>query len=592
MRKNDVAIKIAGLAGDGSLTTGELLSKILKKMGFYVVMIKDFPSNIRGLPTNLTVRAKDKSIYGPKDNIDYLLALDFQNLPLHTQEVIWGGVIIYDNSTHPEIPSHLKREDLHYYILPLANISREKLGLEVIKNVVALGIIAEFLNLDHEIAYKVIADWFKAKGDKIINANIGAYELGREKARELGKKDDYYLEKLGDPGRIMMMGNEAIALGALAAGCRFEVAYPITPATEILEFFADKGREFGAVAIQAEDEIASINFALGAAFAGARAMTTSSGPGLSLKTETLGLAYMNETPLVIVDAQRAGPSTGLPTKTEQSDINHILYGGHGDLMRIVLVPGTLEEGFYFTALAFNLAEKYQTPVVILTEQAFSQNKFTVEPGALDPFKIEIDRGKLLTKEDVERMKAEGRQYLRYEITEDGISPRAIPGLEWTIFTANSNEHDETGYTTEDPHLRKEMVDKRFRKYETAKKSGDLPRAAFYGDEGAEVGIIGMGATLGPILEAMEQLREEGINVKFMRIRTLWPLYEDELNEFIRNSEIVFVVEMNARAQLLHLIKQFTTEHEKLHSITKYTGRMFLPAEIREEIVKVIQRVKG
>ena len=592
MRKNDVAIKIAGLAGDGSLTTAELLSKILKKMGFYVVIIKDFPSNIRGLPTNLTVRAKDKPIYGPKDNVDYLLALDFQNLPLHTHEVISGGVIIYDNSTHPEIPSHLKREDVHYYTLPLANISREKLGLEVIKNVVALGIIAEFLNLDHEIAYKVIADWFKAKGDKIINANIGAYELGREKARELGKKDDYYLEKLGDPGRIMMMGNEAIALGALAAGCRFEVAYPITPATEILEFFADKGREFGAAAIQAEDEIASINFALGAAFAGARAMTTSSGPGLSLKTETLGLAYMNETPLVIVDAQRSGPSTGLPTKTEQSDINHILYGGHGDLMRIVLVPGTLEEGFYFTALAFNLAEKYQTPVVILTEQAFSQNKFTVEPGALDPFKIEIDRGKLLTKEDVERMKAERRQYLRYEITEDGISPRAIPGLEWTIFTANSNEHDETGYTTEDPHLRKEMVDKRLRKYETAKKSGDLPRAEFYGDEGAEVGIIGMGATLGPILEAMEQLREEGISVKFMRIRTLWPLYEDELNEFIRNSEVVFVVEMNARAQLLHFIKQFTTEHEKLHSITKYTGRMFLPAEIREEIVKVIQRVKG
>jgi 2-oxoglutarate ferredoxin oxidoreductase subunit alpha len=544
------------------------------------------------LPTNLTVRAKDKPIYGPKDNIDYLLALDFQNLPLHTHEVISGGVIIYDNGTHPEIPSHLKREDVHYYILPLANISREKLGLEVIKNVVALGIIAEFLNLDHEIAYKVIADWFKAKGDKIINANIGAYELGREKARELGKKDDYYLEKLGDPGRIMMTGNEAISLGALAAGCRFEVAYPITPATEILEFFADEGREFGAVAIQAEDEIASINFALGAAFAGARAMTTSSGPGLSLKTETLGLAYMNETPLVIVDSQRAGPSTGLPTKTEQSDINHILYAGHGDLMRIVLVPGTLEEGFYFTALAFNLAEKYQTPVVILTEQAFSQNKFTVEPGALDPFKIEIDRGKLLTKEDVERMKAEGRQYLRYEIAEDGISPRAIPGLEWTIFTANSNEHDEAGYTTEDPHLRKEMVDKRLRKYETAKKSEDLPRAEFYVDEGAEVGIIGMGATLGPILEAMEQLREEGINVKFMRIRTLWPLHEDELNEFIRNSEIVFVVEMNARAQLLHLIKQFTTEHEKLHSITKYTGRMFLPAEIREGIVKVIQRVKG
>ncbi len=590
MRKNDIAIKIAGLAGDGSLTTGELLSKIFKKMGLYVVIIKDFPSNIRGLPTNLTVRAKDKPVYGPKDYVDYLLALDFQNLPLHTHEVAPGGVIIYDNSTHPEIPEHLKRDDVHYYILPLANLSRENLGLEVIKNVVALGIIAELLNIDHDIAHKAIKEWFKEKGEKIVESNIKAYEFGREKAKELGKKDEYIVENLGDPGRIMMIGNEAIALGALTAGCRFEVAYPITPATEILEFFAKYGREFGAVTVQAEDEIASINFALGAAFAGARAMTTSSGPGLSLKTETLGLAYINETPLVIVDSQRAGPGTGLPTKTEQSDINHILFGGHGDQMRIVIAPATLEEGFYFTALAFNLAEKYQTPVVILTEQAFSQNKYTAEPGSIDPFKVEIDRGKLLSKEDLKRIKKEGRQYLRYEITEDGISPRALPGMEGTIFTANSNEHDETGYTTEDPDMRKAMVDKRLRKYEVAKNSGELPRAVYYGDEDAEIGIIGMGATMGPILEAMEQLEEEGIKARYMRIRTLWPFYDDEVNEFIEKYDKVFVVEMNARAQLLHLIKQFTTKHEKLHPITKYTGRMFRPVEIKEVILKVLQKV--
>ncbi|MEO0139527.1 MAG: 2-oxoacid:acceptor oxidoreductase subunit alpha [candidate division WOR-3 bacterium] len=590
MRKNDVAIKIAGLAGDGSLTTGELLSKVLKKMGFYVSLIKDFPSNIRGLPTNLTVRAKDRPIYGPKDYVDYLLALDFQNLPLHTDEVAPGGVIIYDNSTHPEIPEHLKRDDVHYYILPLANLSRENLGLEVIKNVVALGIIAELLNLDHDIAHKAIKEWFREKGEKIIESNIKAYEFGREKAKELGKKDEYIMEKLKDPGRIMMTGNDAIALGALTAGCRFEVAYPITPATEILEFFAKYGREFGAVTIQAEDEIASINFALGAAFAGARAMTTSSGPGLSLKTESLGLAYINETPLVIVDAQRAGPSTGLPTKTEQSDINHILFGGHGDQMRIVIVPATLEEGFYFTALAFNLAEKYQTPVVILTEQAFSQNKYTAEPGSIDPFKVEIDRGKLLSKEDIERIKKEGRLYLRYEITEDGISPRALPGMEGTIFTANSNEHDESGYTTEDPDVRKAMVDKRLRKYEVAKNSGELPRAVYYGDDDAEIGIIGMGATMGPILEAMEQLKEEGVKVRYMRIRTLWPFYDDEVNEFIEKYDKVFVVEMNARAQLLHLIRQFTVKHDKLHSITKYTGRMFRPVEIKEAILKVLQKV--
>ena len=587
MRKNDIAIKIAGLAGDGSLTTGEMLSKVLKKMGLYVVTVKDFPSNIRGLPTNMTVRAKYEPIYGPKDEIDYLLAFNVANLYNHVHEVAPGGVIIYDTSVKP-FPDALKRDDVYIYEIPLAKTARQELGLEIIKNVVAVGIAGEILGFDHDLVHKVIASWFKEKGEKIINKNIEAYELGRKLAAQYEKRDEYVIENLGDPGRIMMVGNEAITLGALAAGVRFEAAYPITPASEILEMLARYLPEFNGAVVQAEDEIAAINFALGAAYAGVRSMTSSSGPGLSLKTETLGLAYNNETPVVIVDAQRAGPSTGLPTKTEQSDLHHILFGGHGDVMRIVISPATLEEGFYLTAEAFNLAEKYQTPVIILTEQAFGQNKYTAEPDALDPYKVKIDRGKLISREEAEEYAKEGKPFLRYQFTEDGISPRAIPGYPGTLFNANSNEHDETGYTTEDVVIRKKMVDKRLRKYRTALERGDLPKPVYYGDENAEVGIIGFGATMGPILEAMEQLKEKGIPTHYMRLRTLMPLHEDEVRDFICRHRYVFVVELNALGQLYNYLKRYTDEHEKLHLINKYVGQMFRPREIAEAVEKVVK----
>ncbi|NPA80424.1 MAG: 2-oxoacid:acceptor oxidoreductase subunit alpha [Thermotogae bacterium] len=587
MRKNDIAIKIAGLAGDGSLTTGEMLSKVLKKMGLYVTTIKDFPSNIRGLPTNMTVRAKYEPVYGPKDTVDYLIAFHVANLYNHAHEVAPGGVIIYDTSVKP-FPDELRRDDVFIYELPLAKKAREELGLEIIKNVVAVGIVGEVLGFKHDLVHKVIAAWFKEKGEKIIKKNIDAYELGRKLASQYEKRDEYVIEDLGDPGRVMMVGNEAITLGALAAGVRFEAAYPITPASEILEMLALYLPHFNGAVVQAEDEIAAINFALGAAYAGVRSMTSTSGPGMSLKTETFGLAYNNETPVVIVDSQRAGPSTGLPTKTEQSDVHHALFGGHGDVLRVVIAPATLEEGFYLTAEAFNLAEKYQTPVIILTEQAFAQNKFTAEPDALDPYKVKIDRGKLIDREEAERYAKEGKQFLRYEITEDGVSPRSIPGYPGTFFNANSNEHDETGYTTEDIDMRKRMVDKRLRKYMTALKNGDLPAPVYSGDENAEVGIIGFGATMGPILEAMEQLKDKGIPTRFMRLRTLMPLHEDEVRDFISKHRYVFVVELNALGQLYNYLKRYTTEHDKLHSITKYVGQMFRPREIAEAIEKVVK----
>jgi 2-oxoglutarate ferredoxin oxidoreductase subunit alpha len=248
----------------------------------------------------------------------------------------------------------------------------------------------------------------------------------------------------------------------------------------------------------------------------------------------------------------------------------------------------LEEGFYLTAEAFNLAERYQTPVIILTEQAFSQNKYTAEPNALDPYKVRIDRGKLLSREEAERYAEEGRTFLRYQFTEDGISPRSIPGYPGTFFNSNSNEHDETGYTTEDIEIRKKMVDKRLRKYEVALERGDLPEPVYYGDEGADVGIIGFGATMGPILEAMRQLEDKGIPAHYMRLRTLMPLHEDKVRDFISRHRYVFVVELNALGQLFNYLKRYTEEHGKMYLVNKYVGQMFRPREISSAIERVVK----
>jgi len=295
-------------------------------------------------------------------------------------------------------------------------------------------------------------------------------------------------------------------------------------------------------------------------------------------TEAVGLAGMTETPIVIVHGQRGGPGTGLPTKTEQSDIKHIVYATHGEFPRIVISPGSIKEAFYMTLEAFNLAEKYQCPVFILTEQALCQNKQTTDK--FDLSKVGIDRGKLLREDDLKRIK----EFKRYELTEDGISPRTIPSMEGGIFEANSNEHDESGYSAENPEIRTAMMNKRLRKIDSMKK--DLIPSKVFGDERAKIAIIGIGSTLGPILEAMDQLKLKGIKTKILQIRTLLPFPRDEALEFLKNAEKIFVVENNATGQLASLIKANLGSYEIL-SILKYDGRAFRPIEISSKIEEAL-----
>jgi 2-oxoglutarate ferredoxin oxidoreductase subunit alpha len=331
--------------------------------------------------------------------------------------------------------------------------------------------------------------------------------------------------------------------------------------------------------VQTEDELAAINMALGASYAGVRAMTSTSGPGGSLMMEGLSLAGMTETPVVIVHVQRVGPSTGMPTKNEQSDLNLWVYGAHGDFPRIVLSPGTIEECFSFTAEAFNLSERYQMPVILLTEQDYGQNLRAVK--RFDLSQVMVDRGRLLTQDELLEIK----EYKRYEFTPDGVSPRAIPSMKNGIHMVESNEHDEKGYREEETGNRIRMMEKRMKKLRTVSK--DLIPPKTWGNRKAKVGIISFGSTFGPIQEAMERLKEKGIQTKFLQMRTIWPFPAQQVQAFASGCGEIFVVENNYSGQLTSLIRSQAKDFPKLNSILNYSGLAFQPSDITTEMERII-----
>jgi 2-oxoglutarate ferredoxin oxidoreductase subunit alpha len=585
MIRNDVAIMIGGRAGDGSLVTGEILAKILREMGLEVFTVKDFPSNIRGLPTNYTIRAKDRPIMARKDDVDVLLALDEEAVALHGREIAKDGVLIYDNSDGEE-PEGWEREDIHLYKVPMKRLAVDNLGgpkAEIFKNTVSLGVLAHILSIDEEIVHGVTSKEFSRKGPDIVEKNSQAITLGASYAREhLEKRDPYVLERREKGDNLLVMGDWAIGYGALVAGCRFYAGYPITPATEIMEWLAAHLPSYNGVVVQAEDEIAAITMVIGAAYAGLRAMTGTAGPGASLMTEAVSLAGMGEIPLVLVHGQRAGPATGLPTKTEQSDLRHALFSSHGDFPRIVLSPGSVEEAFYITVEAFNLAEMFQCPVILLTEQAICQNKQTVP--RFDLSRIKVDRGKLLTQ-PMKKVAADGGVFKRYKLTEDGVSPRPIPSLDGMMYEATGNEHDEQGYTTEDPSLRRAMMEKRMKKLEEAMQY--LPAPVIHGDPTAPVAFVSFGYTTGAILEAMEVLQSEGIPTRFVQLRTLWPFQADDVAALLDGVDRLFVVEHNYSGQLTFMMPSLVKGGWELSTIRKYDGRLFTPGEIAKGVMEVV-----
>jgi 2-oxoglutarate ferredoxin oxidoreductase subunit alpha len=593
---NDViSWRIGGQAGEGIDSTGEIFAYSMARAGLNIYTFREFPSRIRGGYTGYEVRmSPTRRLQARSNSIDLLVAFDQETISANLRELSPGAAIIYDSSTfQPSLPEGL---DLRPYGVPMAEIARD-LGNVIMKNMVSLGVTAGLLGFSAEHLYKGISMRFGRKGKDVVEANRRAIERGLQHAASMDKEDGFELEVPADAEpKVLLSGNDAIGFGALVAGCRFYAGYPITPATEILEWLSPRLPKYGGVVIQAEDEIAAITSAIGAGYAGVRAMTATSGPGFSLMTEALSLAGMSEVPVVIVDAQRAGPSTGLPTKPEQSDIGHVLYGSHGDFPRIVLTPGSVVDCFYLTGEAFNLAEIYQCPVILLTDQSLSASKVSVRPEDVDPERIKVERGAILDEEQLKAILAGpvgtasngGSMFTRYAITENGVSPRTLPGVRYGLYTANSNEHDETGHTTENPAMRVRMMEKRLRKLSSPTNGHSLnPGVEVHGPQDASVTVFGIGSVLGPVLEAMEALQREGKRVRYVQLKVLSPFPTRQLDELALDGKML-TVEHNATGQLARVLRsELGLSRDELKSLLKFNGTPFKPREVYEALKEMV-----
>jgi 2-oxoglutarate ferredoxin oxidoreductase subunit alpha len=566
----DINFMVGGEAGQGVQSAGFLVAKSLSRCGYHVFADQDYESRIKGGHSFFRARVKDSSVNAIASLVDLLVALDKATIDIHQKELAKDGVIIYDGEKINGIA-----DSDHAFSVPLSRLAKETTGNMQATNTVALGAALGIVECDFAILDKVIREHFGSNevGESNAKAARAGYDYARQNYRGGFKQ---YLSPIDNKERMLINGNEAIALGAIAAGCKFMSAYPMTPTTTILEFMAAKARECDLAVVQLEDEISVINAVIGAAYAGARAMTATSGGGFCLMVEGLSLAGMTETPIVVVLGQRSGPAIGLPTRTEQGELEFAIHAGHGEFPRAVLAPATIEDAFWLTVKAFNLAERYQSPVIILTDHYLASSYFTAE--RFDVSKVAIDRG-VLFSEDVDK----GSEYKRYKITPTGISPRAFPmQQEGVLVVADSDEHSEEGHIIEDAETRSQMMQKRMRKLTGLKKDIAAPR--LYGPKGADTTLIGWGSTYYAICEAVDALTGEGLGVNSLHLSELWPFPTDDVKNVLDGAHKTIVIENNATGQLAHLI-QAETCVKVSDSILKYDGRPFTPSDIVQEVKK-------
>ncbi len=562
---------VGGPAGAGVKTTGQIFAKTLMRGGYHVFTNSEYPSLIRGGHNSEKVTFRgDRPVHAQKETINVLVALDQLSINLHIKELEPDGLIIYD-SARSKILDGQQRDDLQYVNVPLRKIARGLSRNDVLMNTVALGATIAVFDYDLDHLISVIHDIFRAK-EKIVGINVTAAEKGYQYVKDT--YPDLRLPVVPTKKKVeqtlyLMTGNESLALGAIKAGMKFFAGYPMTPASSIMHVLAEFQDEFKHVVIQAESEIAAINMTLGAATTGARSMTATSGGGFSLMVETLGLAAMSETPLVIALAQRPGPSTGLPTRTTQADLRFALHASQGEFPRFVLAPGDVEECFYMTVDAFNLSEKFQVPAIILTDKYLAESSKSVE--WFDEARTQIDRGLLVKDEDLAQGEDEIPQlFKRYQITENGVSPRAVFGQK-ALIKLTGNEHDEYGFTGDNPQMSMAMNEKRWRKerymLEEIEKLGAV---AVMGPQDADVTAILWGSTKGPALETSYLLEKEGISMKIIQVKYLSPFPTEIVTRLINESKNVFLMEQNKTAQLGGLIREHTGIYIK-HRYLKYDG---------------------
>jgi len=568
-----LAIRVAGANGEGIDTTGILLAKILAENGLYTFGNRGYQSLVRGGHVWYQVAVDTKKLNTFGGNIDILVAFNEDAVNYHKNLLKSESILIYDPSIIKNKVDNVKCKKVELEMNKLAaNLKNPSL----MKNTIAIGAVLKILGIEIVTVKQIIQKIFRDKGEEVVNENIKAIESGYNAVNKV-------FSFKGGKRKIVLDGNTATALGAVAAGLDFYAAYPMTPSSGILHFLAQNQEKLNVFVKQLEDEIAVANATVGAAYAGARAMCGTSGGGLSLMAEATSFAGMAEIGVVFVDSQRTGPSTGLPTKTDQSDLNFVLGIGQGDWPRIIIAPTSVEECFYAAANALNLAAKYQTPVFILLDQYISERLEAVD--SFDFEKINIVEPKIAK---------DPKDFKRYLVTEDGISPLAFPGMPGFEHTASSYEHDEFGNSVADlygglPYSiknRKEQHEKRMKKLETAKKDELIKLPELIGEENAEITFICWGSTRGAVAEAVEKLKEKGINANAYAFEYIWPL-KDEIKKLLKNKKLIDVEE-NITAQFAKLLKREFGIKFKGY-ILHYTGEPITSDEIIKGSLKYIKK---
>ncbi|HHX55345.1 MAG TPA: 2-oxoacid:acceptor oxidoreductase subunit alpha [Clostridiales bacterium] len=547
---------IGGEAGQGIETTVAMLEKFLKKSGYFVYTTRDFMSRVRGGHNFSIVRFADKAINSHSNILDGIIALNEETISIHKNKLKDNGFILCDTSINTDDSRAIRLN---------INEMAKNIGNPRVAGSISIGVILKLFGESIDTAEEVMKSSLR---EEFIKINIEAIEQGYNNV------ESKFPKLQGDFQDYMMIsGNDALALGAIAGGLKFYSAYPMSPATSIMEYLASKSKEAGIVVEQAEDEIAASNMAIGASYAGVKAMTATSGGGFSLMVESIGLAGIAEIPVVLVNVQRPGPATGLPTRTEQSDLRFVISASQGEFPRMVIAVRNQEDAFYQTARALNLAEKYQIPVIILSDQYLADGTSTVKP--FDFSKITIE--KTANEEDI------SGEYLRYQYTEDGISPRLIPGKTKHLVAADSDEHNERGWITESATTRIQMVDKRMKKLE--KLEEELQEPIFLGNEDCQTLFVGWGSTCGPIIEAIETLNNTETN-KYgaLVFGDIYPLPRKKLEEISATAKHIINIEQNATGQLAGLIRE-VTGISCTSSILKYDGRQITAEEIVDEVLK-------
>ena len=579
-RNDGVIIGIAGAAGDGLDKTGDTLARTASRLGLHVYAYNSYQSLIRGGHTWLRIRLSEKKQESHGDSLHGLIVLNQDSFERHATEVEPGGVIFYNQAKiRPAL--ELLREGVECRGLPVAALTKPLGRIKpVMQNSVMLGAALHWLGLDFEMTEDVLADTFAHKDEAVIEQNTGIAYAGYSYADEQDWPTAGLDWQFSGVRRPFITGNEAMALGATAAGLKFYSAYPMTPASSVLHWLVAHGEKVGVMVKQVEDELAAINMAIGAGLAGTRAMCGTSGGGFALMTEAIGLAGILEAPVVILNAQRGGPSTGLPTKTEQGDLNQTLGASQGDYPRIIIAPTSTIDAYYTAAEALNLAEQCQCPVIILSDLILSEHPETVEPDALTPA-VTIERGKLLAQAP--------ENYKRYALTEDGISPRVLPGTPGAAFVAPSDDHDEEGNVISDvytnPALRRKMHEKRMRKIDSIRSQ--LAPPELHGPASAEVTLVGWGSTSGVIREAITRLAGRGVTANHLQAKYLVPFHADKVAEILGDSKCVVVVENNISGQFArHLRAETGITPDAL--VLKYDGEPFTPNFIADHVEEIVQ----